>query len=153
MRAFDGGNPPRRSSEADVTIGVGQNKQTPEFQRLPYRTNIRENLEVGRGVYTIQARDTDSAAPFNTIRYRIIGDNKAPTYFRINENSGDINLNTSLEADSDTAYTVSPETFYWYTINALNLWVMLLVMVVLSASLGHFVELCKQTTAYMCIFI
>ncbi len=107
VRAYDGGNPPRRSTEADVTISVGQNKQTPQFQRLPYRTNIRENLEVGRGVYTVQARDGDAEAPFNTIRYRIIGDNKAPGFFRINENSGDINLNTSLETDSDSAYTVS----------------------------------------------
>ena len=107
MRAYDGGNPPRRSTEAEVTIGVGQNKQTPQFQRLPYRTNIRENLEVGRVVYTTQAVDADSAAPFNSLSYRIIGDNKAPTYFRINAQSGDINLNTSLEADSDTAYTVS----------------------------------------------
>ncbi len=113
MRALDGGNPPRRSTEADVTISVGQNKQRPVFQRLPYATEIQESLPVGRGVYTVQATDADEAAPFNTIRYRIIGDNNAPVYFRINEQSGDINLNTSLSVDSDTAYTVSVRDVGW----------------------------------------
>ena len=58
-------------------------------------------------MYTTQAVDSDSAAPFNVISYRIIGDNKAPSFFRINPRSGDINLNSALESDSDTAYTVS----------------------------------------------
>ena len=58
-------------------------------------------------MYTTQAEDGDSAAPFNVISYRIIGDNKAPSFFRINPRSGDINLNSTLESDSDTAYTVN----------------------------------------------
>ena len=57
-------------------------------------------------VYTTQAEDEDAEAPFNVITYRIIGDNKAPSFFRINPQSGDINLNTTLDSDSDTAYTV-----------------------------------------------
>ena len=57
-------------------------------------------------VYTIEAEDSDSTAPFNVISYRIIGDNKSPSFFRINPASGDINLNSTLESDSDTAYTV-----------------------------------------------
>ncbi len=47
VRARDGGDPPRVSSEADVTINVGKNREKPVFQRLPYRTTIRQNLDVG----------------------------------------------------------------------------------------------------------
>lgn len=46
-------------------------------------------------------------SPFNKKTYRIIGDNKAPTYFQINSESGDITLNSSLEADAESYYTVS----------------------------------------------
>ncbi len=49
--------------------------------------------------------------PFNKVTYRIIGDNKAPSFFKINSDNGDLNLNTSLTADSDTSYTVSISYF------------------------------------------
>ena len=59
IRAYDGGDPPRKSSEADVTITVGRNRQPPIFQRLPYTTNIPENLDTGHAIYTVSATDQD----------------------------------------------------------------------------------------------
>lgn len=58
--AKDMGNPPRKSPEADLTITVGRNRFSPEYERLPYSTTIRENLDVGRGVYSVKANDKDA---------------------------------------------------------------------------------------------
>ncbi len=46
-------------------------------------------------------------APYNKLRYSVIGDNKAPTYFVINGENGDVKLNRSLIDDIDSLYTVN----------------------------------------------
>lgn len=51
-------------------------------------------------------------APFNTITYSIIGDERAPTLFSINQVSGVITTSsTSLFSDPNTLYTVSTRLY------------------------------------------
>ena len=45
--------------------------------------------------------------PFNKVTYAIIGDDSAPSYFRINENSGAIQVSNNLENDATRTYSVS----------------------------------------------
>ena len=76
------------------------------FTQPTYQSNIRENLNVGSGVINIRANDEYETPPFDQISYKVIGDNKAPTFFQVNPQSGDIKLNVSLETDTDSFYTV-----------------------------------------------
>ena len=46
-------------------------------------------------------------APYNKLEYTITGDNKAPTFFEINSQTGLIKLRSSLQAESDGFYIVS----------------------------------------------
>lgn len=45
--------------------------------------------------------------PFNTVRYAIIGDDAATNYFRINAESGAIQISNNLENDATRTYSVS----------------------------------------------
>ena len=54
----------------------------------------------------MSAADDDSDDSFGVIRYRIIGDDSAPSYFEINADSGEIRLKESLAEDTRTEYQV-----------------------------------------------
>ena len=60
LAALDGGSPAKKSPEAFVTITIGRNRFAPDFQKTPYTTKIRENLEMGRGVFSVTATDRDT---------------------------------------------------------------------------------------------
>ena len=45
--------------------------------------------------------------PFNMLKYEIIGDDAAPSYFRIEPTSGRIVVNGNLESDGTRMYSVS----------------------------------------------
>ena len=53
--------------------------------------------------------------PFNVVKYRLIGDDSAPTYFSLDENSGNIAVQPGVELvqDSLTEYTVSYSRNTW----------------------------------------
>lgn len=89
-----------------MSITIGRNSNPPRFVSEPYKVTLRESLDPGRAVKTVRAEDKDKAAPFNTVRYSIIGDNKAPSFFKINPQTGDIQLNSSLVVDTDMFYTI-----------------------------------------------
>ena len=44
--------------------------------------------------------------PFRRIRYTMIGDDSAPTYFTVNEGNGELRLKASVNDDKETAYKV-----------------------------------------------
>lgn len=45
-------------------------------------------------------------SPFNVVRYSIIGDDAATTYFRINDTTGLISLNSGINFDTQSTYKV-----------------------------------------------
>lgn len=61
----------------------------------------------GSVVFTVQARDDDTAAPYNTITYSIIGDEGVAGVFAINPNNGQISLISSLDQASQTEFRVN----------------------------------------------
>ena len=61
---------------------------------------------VGSVVFTVQARDDDSTAPFNTITYSIIGDEGVAGVFAINPSTGQITLISSLATANQNEFRV-----------------------------------------------
>ena len=53
-------------------------------------------------------------SPFKALRYRIIGDDNAPAFFKIDERSGEITINRDLKETDN-------EVFYVCTMQNLNL--------------------------------
>ncbi|GFN78435.1 protocadherin fat 4, partial [Plakobranchus ocellatus] len=104
--ARDQGTPVLSSLEANVTVLVSRNLFPPVFVNLPYATILEENVQPGRLAYTVTAVDNDSIAPFNVIRYDIIGDDSATTVFGINATTGQISVTRSIEQDTETTYKV-----------------------------------------------
>jgi hypothetical protein len=109
----------------------------PKFTQQQYAVSIAENLDVGSSVITMKAQDQDSQvkllliyslnnkyilssnytpyvltsvhlqSPFNEVKYKLEGDDKAPTFFNIKETSGELTLKTSLIPDTEPFYIVS----------------------------------------------
>ncbi|KAK3089813.1 hypothetical protein FSP39_006721 [Pinctada imbricata] len=105
--ATDLGSSPRTSVPAQVTINVIRNQNPPVFIQEPYSTTIPFTVLAGSSIFDVNATDADTQAPFNTITYSIIGDERAPTLFSINQVSGVITTSsTSLFSDPNTLYTI-----------------------------------------------
>ena len=66
----------------------------------------KQNQQTGNRIAQVNAADEDSDDSFGVIRYRIIGDDTAPTYFEIDSSSGEIRLKQSLADDTKTEYQV-----------------------------------------------
>jgi len=48
------------------------------------------------------------AAPYNTLKYTVVGTNPAPLYFNVAETTGEVTLRSALYADqSQSTYIVS----------------------------------------------
>ena len=65
-----------------------------------------QNQQVGNRISQVNAADEDSDDSFGVIRYRLIGDDSAPTYFEIDSVTGEIKLKQSLAEDTKTEYQV-----------------------------------------------
>ena len=48
---------------------------------------------------------------FGVVRYRIIGDDSAPTFFQIDDRTGEIKLKELLREDTETEYQIRVEAF------------------------------------------
>jgi hypothetical protein len=46
-------------------------------------------------------------APYNVIKYVIIGDDTAPTYFKVNEENGKITVQRDIRGDQTIDYQVN----------------------------------------------
>lgn len=76
------------------------------FVADPYRKNITEAVEVGVEIITVDADDTDETRPYNQVKYYIIGDDSAPTYFGIDEDTGKVTVDRDIKNDQTTDYQV-----------------------------------------------
>ncbi|XP_074647696.1 cadherin EGF LAG seven-pass G-type receptor 2-like [Tubulanus polymorphus] len=90
----DRGVPPKRNTiPANVVITVIRNENPPVLQPLGAQTVSRTaQPSTTVPVFTVRATDADTSAPFNIVKYYMIGDSPANNYFRVDENSGAVTL-------------------------------------------------------------
>ncbi|VDI54527.1 Hypothetical predicted protein, partial [Mytilus galloprovincialis] len=101
----DGGSPPRKDSNTGtVTINVIRNNNAPQWESATYKQNIPETSGINANVIPVRAVDPDRV--FNVVKYEIIGDDKAPAYFKIDENTGLIQVRASLAGINDEIFYV-----------------------------------------------
>ncbi|KAL5018742.1 hypothetical protein ScPMuIL_004464 [Solemya velum] len=104
----DDGKPSRFAvSEASVTVNIIRNDNTPYFLNIPYFKNVDQTLNQGVSILTATARDNDPGnTPFGTVRFMLVGDDSAPTYFSIDEQSGLIRVKQSLQAETTDEFRI-----------------------------------------------
>ncbi|KAL5018733.1 hypothetical protein ScPMuIL_004455 [Solemya velum] len=91
---------------AKVTIKVRRNQSPPRFVDTPYAATLTFNAQAGVDVYDTDAVDDDIQAPFNTLTYDIIGDDKGSVYFRIDAGSGMVRTTSQLINDNSNFYII-----------------------------------------------
>lgn len=110
--ATDNGVPPLSGTNpATVIVNVVRNRNPPFFIGQPYSARINSTLSVGAPVYDIDAQDSDTRAPYNTIQYDVIGDDVSPVFFTVESQSGQIRLTQSILMESELIYPVSVFNF------------------------------------------
>ncbi|XP_050391949.2 protocadherin Fat 4 [Patella vulgata] len=88
---------------ASVTIGITRN-QSPVFTpSSSYSANIAEEFTTGQQMTTVSCIDRDLVG---AIRYSVIGDAPAPSYFMVNPTTGVISPSTNLTVDRNLDYTL-----------------------------------------------
>ena len=83
-----------------------RNENAPIFFDSSYEVTIRQDLKEGSQVAALEAEDADTDPTFSNVKYAIIGDDTAPTYFVMNAESGQITVQSSLEMDLAELYRV-----------------------------------------------
>ncbi|KAL8559117.1 hypothetical protein ACOMHN_046165 [Nucella lapillus] len=104
--AYDLGVPRHNSSFSNVRISVLRNNVAPRFLNLPYARTIFQNQTTGASIFQTTAVDTDNTAPFNVVRYQLIGDDSTPTFFTVDSTTGLISLrpNADIRTDTESKY-------------------------------------------------
>ena len=96
IRARDQGSPEQFATSV-VIINIIRDTQLPVFLQQPYRTTVLRTIPVNQTVLTARATDADLQGE---IRFEVIGDYPAPSFFDINTQTGAIVVTQSLVADS-----------------------------------------------------
>ena len=102
MRTYDSADPTRIDT-SNVTISVVQNPSGPVCLQDLFRVTISDNFGLGNLVYNATAVDADG----DIVRYDMIGDAQAQTYFYIEPFTGNIYLRRSLLDNTVPRFTVS----------------------------------------------
>lgn len=107
ITAYDNGIP-RLSNSTIVVITIDRNQNAPFFQPTSYPASVADNSVLGSEVITVTAIDTDTVAPYNTVRY-FLRDSAASQYFFINEESGIIYVanNVALDPAAPSSYSLT----------------------------------------------
>ncbi|XP_078316513.1 protocadherin Fat 4-like isoform X2 [Crassostrea virginica] len=106
VQARDKGTPQLSSTNlATVTVTVLRNRNCPTFTPSVVDIAIDQSAN-SRVVYDANATDPDAAGtPFSVIRYSLIGDENAPSFFRVDPQTGQIfTIEPSLFSDQATTY-------------------------------------------------
>ena len=115
------GIPPKKATtSALVIIKVLRNKHTPDLMNLPSTArDLAQAAGVGTRVFTVEARDLDTARPFNELSFAFVGDDNGPSYFDISD-EGVVNVKRDLRTapGTETQYKVRYSNnndyfFYW----------------------------------------
>ena len=102
VRTYDSADPTRIDT-SNVTISVIQNPSGPVFQQDPYRVTVSDNYALGLSVVNTTAIDADG----DIVRYEMLGDALAISYFYVEPFTGNIYLRRSLLDNSVQRFTVS----------------------------------------------
>ena len=107
VTAYDNGIPPR-SNSTTVRITVDRNQNAPFFQPTQYSATIPDNAALGSEVRQVTALDSDTVAPYNTIKY-FLRTTISSEYFFINEDTGIIYVakSVALDQNSPSSYTLT----------------------------------------------
>ena len=95
---------PARSTTTQVVVTISdENDNTPIFQQLLYRSNIREDAESQYTVITVLATDADEPGNDNSVVEYGLNDTSV---FTIGSSNGTIKLVSSLNFETTQAYTL-----------------------------------------------
>ena len=109
--ASDNGVPSLRTYEV-VKLTVTRNENTPTWiqpnsnQQFRATTSVLETVGFNTNIYNLQAQDFDNSAPFNTLKFTVIGDGEGPLYFNVGEINGEVTLRSALYQDNAAQYIV-----------------------------------------------
>ena len=99
VRALDNGEPFPLSTNVQLTIFVHNvNENPPVFEHSEYNTTIVETTAIGSVVLNVIAHDPDTGL-IGEVRYRIVSVFDAAGSFEVNETTGDIYVNSTLDFD------------------------------------------------------
>ena len=99
VRALDGAEDFPLGTDVQLTIYVHNvNENPPVFEQQEYNTTIVETTEIGVVVLTVTADDPDVGA-IGEVRYRIISEFDAAGSFEVNETTGVVYVNSTLDFD------------------------------------------------------
>ena len=96
IHAADKGVPLRTSSMFLYINVTDHNEFSPMFTRLSYHANVSESTQVNTFILKVMASDQDASSPNNKIKFYLQG----TELFKIDEESGIITLNNSLDYES-----------------------------------------------------
>ena len=111
IMAYDNGVP-SSSNSTTVFITVDRNQNSPFFQPTQYSATIPDNSGLGSEIVQVTALDSDTVAPYNTVKY-FLRATTGSEYFFINEDSGRIYLSQSVALDQNapSSYTLQVGAF------------------------------------------
>lgn len=99
VRALDNAEPFPLFTNVQLTIYVHNvNENPPVFEHSEYNTTIVETTAVGSVVLNVIAHDPDTGL-IGEVRYRIVSVFDAAGSFEVNETTGDIYVNSTLDFD------------------------------------------------------
>ena len=112
MVAEDQGSPSQQSENtATVAVVVQRNDFAPEFRNTEsYAATISESLGGGNEVGRVEVVDEDTLEPFNTLTYRVIGDDAAAAFFEVLQDQRIVlRSSADLSSDRETEYSLRVE--------------------------------------------
>lgn len=99
VRALDNAEPFPLFTDVQLTIYIHNvNENPPTFEQSEYNTTIVETTAIGRVVLSVTAHDPDIGL-IGEVRYRIVSVFDAAGSFDVNETTGDIYVNSTLDFD------------------------------------------------------
>ena len=99
VRALDSAEDFPLGTDVQLTIYVHNvNENPPLFEQQEYNTTIVETTDVGVVVLTVTAHDPDMGA-IGEVRYRIASEFDAAGSFEVNETTGGVYVNSTLDFD------------------------------------------------------
>ena len=89
----------RLTADVELTIVVHNlNENPPVFEQLEYNATINETVPVGTVVLNVSAHDPD-VGEIGEVRYRIVSEFDAAGSFEVNETTGEVYVNSTLDYD------------------------------------------------------
>ncbi|XP_072950018.1 cadherin-99C isoform X2 [Epargyreus clarus] len=99
---------------ATTTVEVlvdDKNDNAPIFTSLIRPVTIEDSSSIGSLVETVVAIDSDSTAPNNRVRYKLVGRGKSSIYFHVEPDTGAVRVRDDLRKETDSEYTVDIQAY------------------------------------------